>query len=100
MLGLSPPLHVSAAATEISELNIRAGEVHRELHALRAEEGELREGVRKVEEEVGRLRRERERESRSKMADLQAEIIRLKRELEVCSTDTHSAECYTCMMAV
>ena len=76
------PLH---AAVEISELNIHAGGLSGQLQDLRGEEGELSEGVRVVEEDVRERRRERERECRSRVADTQAEAIRLRRELEVCS---------------
>ena len=74
---------MSSSATVISRLNIRASELSGELNSLKAEESELSESVRSVEEDVRGWRREREWESRSGMADLQAEIIRLKRELEV-----------------
>ena len=70
-------------ATEISQLNISAGGLERELHALRAEESGLSDGMRSVEEVVRVGREERERESSSRLAHLHSEIIRLKRELEV-----------------
>ena len=70
-------------ATEISRLNIEAGGLSGQLQTARSEGRELSEGVRSVEEEVRTWRRERERESRARVADLQAEAIRLRRELEV-----------------
>ena len=78
-----------SAAVEISELNIRIGELSGQLGALRVEEGELSEGVRVVEEDVREKRREREWECRSRVADMQAEAIRLRRELEVHSCNTY-----------
>ena len=75
----------SSAAVEISELNICTGRLSGQLQVLRSEEDDLSEVVRSVEEDVRERRRERERESRSRVADLQAEAIRIKRELEVCS---------------
>ena len=64
-------------------MNIRTGELSGQLGVLRGKEGELSEGVRVVEEDVREKRRERERECRSRVADVQAEAIRLRRELEV-----------------
>ena len=77
-----------SAATEISELNMRAGGLPGELQALRERGRGLSEDVRSVEEEVEVMRGEKEREARSKVADLQTEAIRLKRELEVRSPHT------------
>ena len=71
------------AATEISQLNIRSGALSAELQVARSEGRELGEGVRSVEEEVRVRRREREKESGTRLADLQAEALRLRRELEV-----------------
>ena len=76
-------LFYSTLAKEISQLNMEAGRLSVELNAVRAESRELSEGVRRVEEEVGVWRRERERESRTRVADLHTEAIRLRRELEV-----------------
>ena len=73
----------TCAAVEISELNIHAGGLSGQLHVLREEEGDLSEGVRGLEEDVRERRRERERECRRRLADLQAEAIQLRRELEV-----------------
>ena len=67
---------------------MRAGGLPGELQALRERGRGLSEDVRSVEEEVEVMRGEKERQARSKVADLQTEAIRLKRELEVRSPHT------------
>lgn len=66
-------------------MNIEAGGVSAELKVVRSEFKDLGEGLRRVEEEVERRRREREREIGARVADLHTEAIRLRRELEVLS---------------
>lgn len=76
-------MYLVHTATEISELNIEAGDLVGELHTLRSEGCDLSDGVRCVEEDVRARKWEKERELRSRVADLQTEAIRLRRELEV-----------------
>lgn len=88
---------VTYTATEISELNIQAGELSGELRTLRVEGCGLRDGVRCVEEDMKGRKWEKEREMRSRVADLQTEAIRLRRELEVV---TQSLVLYLCTLSL
>ena len=78
-----PSLFIPHTATDISDLNMEASQLAPQLASLQDKSHSLSAELRRVQKEVIVRQAKAEREARSGLADLQMELIKLRRELEV-----------------
>lgn len=70
-------------ASEVADLNITSTDLRSKLNQLRQKSLSLSDQLSKLEEEVRTKKEERERRGPRNMAQVQTEMIKIKRELEV-----------------
>jgi DNA-binding protein H-NS len=72
-------------ASQVGDLNITSTDLRSQLNQLRQNSLSLSEQLNTLEQEVKAKKEERERQGSKNMAQVQTELIKLKRELEVSS---------------
>ena len=71
------------AASEIADLNITSTRLRNETHILRQKEQELTKRLTQLQDEVSVKREEKDRRGPKDLTQVQTDIIKLRRELEV-----------------
>ena len=77
--------YLTGPATKVADLNITSTDLRGQLNLLRQKSLSLSEQLSILEQEVIIKKEERERRGSKNMAQVQTELIKLKRELEVSS---------------
>lgn len=80
---------LSLSASQVADLNITSTDLRSQLNQLRQKSLSLSEQLSKLEQEVKVKKEERERQGSKNMAQVQTELIKLKRELEASSIYFH-----------
>ena len=77
------------SASQVADLNITSTDLRSQLNQLRQKSLSLSEQLSMLEQEVKVKKEERERQGSKNMAQVQTELIKLKRELEASSKYFH-----------